>query len=95
MEQKDTYWEMQRKRLRKVSAKIEAIESAKGREGSTRLSNEELEALRVKLEETLKDLDALKGAGENAWEHLKTGMEKAVADVQVAAENAVSEFKKK
>lgn len=95
MDQKEAYWEMQRKRLREVSAQIEALESARDREGGRKLSSEELEALRVKMEVTLKRLDALKEASEDAWLDLKSGVEKAVSHLKDAVESAVSEFGRK
>ncbi len=92
MEQKDAYWEMQRKRLREVSSQMEALERAREKEGSDRLSSEELEALRVKMEEALKKVDALKEAGEGAWRDLREGVEEAVSHLKDAVDKAVSEF---
>ena len=95
MEQKEAYWEMQRKRLEQVSCQIEALRSAREKEGKGRLSSQQLEDLRVKLEAALKKLDALKGAGEGAWQDLKTGVENAVSHLKKAVENAASEFRAK
>lgn len=92
MEQKDAYWEMQKKRLAEVSEQIETLRSERDKEGSERLSSKELESLRVKLEETLKKLDDLKEAGEDAWEDLKAGLEEAVAHLKEGVERALSEF---
>lgn len=93
MEQKDAYWEMQKKRVNEVSAQIEALKSARQKEGKDRLSSQELEALRVKMEAALKKLDDLKGAGEGAWRDLKTGVENAVSHLKEAVDKAASEFR--
>jgi hypothetical protein len=95
MEQKDAYWETQRKRLQEISAQIERLQSARDKEGEGSLNSEELEALRVKLEATLKKLDALKEAGEGAWQDLKSGLEMAADDLKRGVEQAVAEFGRK
>jgi hypothetical protein len=92
MEQKDAYWEMQKKQLRKIGAQIEALESREQEEGREPLRDEDLEALRAMMEEALKKADALKVASENAWADLKTGVETTVSDLKKAVENAVGEF---
>jgi hypothetical protein len=86
---------MQRKRLQEISSQIEGLQSARDKEAGHNLSSEELEALRVKLEATLKKLDNLKEAGEDAWRDLRIGLEKAAADLKKGVEKAVAEFGRK
>ena len=92
MEQKDAYWEMQKKQLRKIGAQIEALHSKEQAEGGERLRDEDLDALREMMEEALKKADGLKLASESAWADLKTGVETAVSDLKKAVENAIDEF---
>jgi hypothetical protein len=75
---------MQKKQLRKIGAQIEALQSREQEEGTERLRDDDLEALRAMMEEALTKADALKVASENAWADLKTGFETVVSDLKKA-----------
>ena len=52
-----------------------------------------IEALENKQDKAKTKLQELKAAGDEAWEAVKTGAEKAWADVMTAYNDAVSKFK--
>lgn len=53
----------------------------------------QVDELRAKKEEAEAKLDELKNAGDDAWEALKSGMEKAASELKDAINIAISKFK--
>jgi hypothetical protein len=53
----------------------------------------QIEDIRAKQEAAREKLAELKGAGEDAWEDLKTGLENALNNLKDAVKSATSRFK--
>ena len=71
----------------KLKAKSDSVKAKKKAE-----YQKELEALRSKREALKEKVDQLSGAGENAWQDLKAGIDGALKSLETAVKSAKSRF---
>jgi predicted nucleic acid-binding Zn-ribbon protein len=96
MTTRDEYVRKMHSLLDKGKAEIDALEErAEHVEAEARDAyHKQIEALRAKQDEAGAKLDALRGAGEGAWQDLKAGVELAWEAIGEAIESAKSRIKK-
>jgi len=95
MEKRKAYEEKLDAQLKEWSAQI-ALFKARADKGKAEAKIEyykTIEALQRKQDEAMKKLHELKSAGDEVWEDLKTGVEKAWTEVKAAFHGAASKFK--
>jgi len=94
MTQKETYQQKIEEQLREWGAKIDTLRAEAERlEISVRERYfEQVDELKAKQEIAKIKLQALRESGIEAWEELKTGVEKATAELRQGIENAHSRF---
>ena len=95
MESKEAYKSKMDAQLKEWSMKIAQLKS-KAEVAETTIKAEclrQVDALRVKSEEAHAKLEELKKAGDEAWDTLKAGVEKAASELKDAINNVVSKFK--
>ncbi len=85
---KEAYQEKIAAQLREWTAKIDELkDKAEGAKADVKIEmNKRLDPLRVKQEEAQAKFQALKQAGTEKWEHLRTGLGKAMDDLKTAWE---------
>lgn len=95
METKDEYKARIDAQLKEWSVRISGLK-AKAEVAEAGVKSEylkQVEALRLKKEETQAKLEELKKTSDEAWETIKAGVEHAAHDLKTAINNAVSKFK--
>jgi uncharacterized coiled-coil DUF342 family protein len=95
MESKEAYKSKMDAQLKEWSIKIAQLKS-KAEVAETTIKAEclrQVDTLRVKSEEAHAKLEELKKAGDEAWDTLKAGLEKAASELKDAINNVVSKFK--
>ncbi len=95
MESKEAYKSKMDAQLKEWSTKIAQLKS-KAEVAETTIKAEclrQVDTLRVKSEEVHAKLEELKKTGDEAWDTLKSGVEKAASELKDAINNAVSKFK--
>ena len=95
MESKDVYKAKIDVQLKELSGKIAELK-AKADLAEAQVKVEylkQVDALRAKKEETQAKLEELKKAGDDAWETLKNGVEKAASELKDSINSAISKFK--
>ncbi|GJL79191.1 MAG: hypothetical protein NPINA01_21800 [Nitrospinaceae bacterium] len=95
MSTKEAYLQKFRAQLDEWDAEIQKLK-ARAQKASAELKidyKEDLEEMRAKQEVARKKLDELTHSGDEAWEDLKDGMEKAWNDLGAAVKSAISRFK--
>ena len=95
--EKRDYQEKIETQVKEWAAKIDALKSKaeKTRAEAQTLYLQQLETLRVKLEEARHKLKDLKESGGGAWGELKTGIDKALKELKEAFGRAKTKFKEK
>ncbi len=94
MSSKDVYKDKLDEQLKEWSIKIADLKiKAELAEANLRVEYiKQVEMLRVKKEEAEIKLDELKKAGDDAWETLKSGVDKAASELKYAINSAISKF---
>lgn len=95
MSTKEAYMQKLRAQLDEWDAEMQKLK-AKALKAKADLKidyNEDIENMRAKREAARKKLDELGHSGDEAWEDLKEGIEKAWIDLGGAIKSAVSRFK--
>ena len=95
METKDVYKAKRDKQLKEWSINISELKGkAELAEANVKVEYlKQVEALRAGKEDTQAKLEELKQAGDDAWETLKAGVEKAASELKESINSAVSKFK--
>jgi hypothetical protein len=95
MEKRKSYREKMETQLKDWCARIDRLKTtASSATAENKLKLErEIEVLRKKKDSFRIKLEGMKDAGEDAWEVLKSGLEKAAADLKDAFDEARSKFK--
>ena len=95
MDSKDVYKAKIDAQLKEWAVKIADLKSkAELAESTLKVEYlKQIEALRAKKEETQAKLEELKVAGDDAWDTLKAGVEKAVSELKDSVNSAISKFK--
>ena len=95
MESKDVYKAKIDVQLKELSGKIAELK-AKADLAEAQVKVEylkQIDSLRAKKEETQAKLEELKKAGDDAWETLKNGVEKAASELKDSINSAIAKFK--
>ncbi len=95
MDKKQVYQEKMEAQLKEWAAKIDELKAwADQAEAQQKLDYyEQVESLREKQDKARQKLEALRDAGEGAWEEIKAGVEMAWDDLSLAVDNAIMRFK--
>ena len=94
MSKKDDYVKTLKERLNQINSEVTRLKaSAKeaGIDASVKYDNY-IEGLREKRDATQKKLEEIHKAGDNAWAHLKDGVEKSWNELKEALAKAKAEF---
>ncbi len=91
-DRKDEYVQKMETQIKEWHARVDELKAKadRAKEGAKEEYQKQVEALRTKLESAKKKLQVLKDAGEETWEEVKKGVDKAGDDLKKAVENAVS-----
>jgi hypothetical protein len=91
----DDYQKKMDAQLHEWQAKIEVLKAkAEKAEAEQKIKyHEEIETLRKLQQQVEAKLDQLRNAGSGAWDELKSGVDRAVQDLQGAVESALDKFK--
>lgn len=94
MTNKEAYQQQLQAKLDEWNAEIEKLRAkAQGAAADSQIEyNQQVEQLERKRDEAKQKLSELQQASEGAWEHLKTGAEKAWNDLGEAVSSAKSKF---
>jgi hypothetical protein len=93
--ERNAYQEKIETQLKEWGAKIDEL-MAKGRESKAEIKKQydkQVEDLRMKQEALEKKLKELKESGGEAWDHLKTSMEKSLDELKETLDRSISKFK--
>lgn len=95
MESKDAYKEKIDEQLKEWSIKLADLKTkAEFAEANVKVEYlKQLELLSARKEKAQAKLEELKIAGDEAWESLTTGVEKAVSELKDAINSAIAKFK--
>ena len=95
MSVKDTYLNQMQAQLREEDAKIQQLKArADKAQAEAKISYyEQIETLRSKQAAAQQKLLELKSSGDNAWEHLKLGVDRACNDLKLAFDDASAKLK--
>lgn len=96
MNDKELYQQKMQARLDELKADVDKLKAkASGASADVQLDiNRQIEVLERKIDEGKAKLSELAGAGEDAWESIKDGVESAWDSLKSAATDAASKFKK-
>jgi predicted nuclease with TOPRIM domain len=91
---RELYVEKMKAKLDEWNAEIDKLEAkSRQKEADAREAYEKkIESIKEKRQATKENLDNMQQAGENAWEDLKAGVEKAAASLGEAIRSAQSRF---
>jgi chromosome segregation ATPase len=95
MESKEAFKAKMDAQLKEWSTKIAQLKS-KAEVAETMIKDEclrQVDTLRVKSEEANEKLEELKKSGDEAWDTMKAGVEKASSELKDAINSVVSKFK--
>ena len=94
MEMKDAYQDKMEARLREWQARIDVLKAKadQAEAGQKMKYHEEIESLRTQQQQVREKLGELRTASADAWEEVKTGVEKAWTNLQDATQRAADKF---
>ena len=94
MEMKDAYQDKMEARLREWQARIEVLKARadQAEAGQKIRYQEEIESLRTQQQQVQEKLGELRTASADAWEEVRTGVEKAWTNLQDATQRATDKF---
>ena len=94
MTKREAYQQKLEARLDRIAAEIAGLKArADEAKADVRLRlYEEIEALRVRQDGLRQQFDALRTAGDGAWEDVRTGAERAWAELNEALQKAAKRF---
>ncbi len=97
MEEKQAYREKLEAQLKEWNQRIEALKERSDQMGEEARSEcrRHIELLRQRRYALKTRLDGLRGSGDEAFKHLRTGLEKAMADLKSGLEDAYAAFQKR
>jgi cell division protein FtsB len=95
MDDKELYKQKARAKLDEVNARIDVLKAqASNSSADAQLkANKELEKLRSGRDDLKARMDKLQDDSADAWDELRTGLDRAMADIHAAMENAGRELR--
>jgi len=92
---KDAYLEKMEAQFREWGAKIDELKAKadKAEAGAKIEYMKQLDVLKAKRDAAQTQLGEIRAAGEEAWEHLKSGVEGAWSELKAAIDGAATKFK--
>lgn len=95
-EDKKAYEEYAEAKIKEIDARMQELQAkAEQTKAEARMDyQKELEEAQQKKKELQQKLDALRNAGEDAWQSLKTGLDAALSDMKIAVDSALRKLDK-